>query len=466
MSDRRHVSFSSLVASLESGKLSVQKACQEIEACLLTNRYDHSVAEPQSREPCDGRLTYNNDGCHAETIIVASSSNALHTFSSTFLDTMAQPGLTRPRRYLCSCHTPSHNTARILTPWQHSRKQLHHLHLAGHKLQSCCCSSFSRSPCALSWRRCCDFCLCAMHACMHLCAWPREPALGDVCHRACVRACICKQHASWRCGWRIGHAWAGRACAGAPAVAERGAVQGAAQCGCGRAHQLHLPAWAPPHPHPAAAALCAWQVTLWQCLWRPRQLRRQHWATKSGSNCRWEEMLFLSLSEASMAGMITLRLNSEVKQTWGTGQLRGTCFLAKLMTDSALTQHGGCLSFPSSNSSSCLAAALPFHQLLPLSVQGGDGALAAVQGPHCAGRAGQPAHPPQRPHLFPLLDRLLRAARQPRQPHGRGHAPCAHPQPDAQFQLSEEGERCHCYTILHSLACALSGIMGTFLHPA
>lgn len=43
MSDRRHVSFSSLVASLESGKLSVQKACQEIEACLLTNRYDHTL---------------------------------------------------------------------------------------------------------------------------------------------------------------------------------------------------------------------------------------------------------------------------------------------------------------------------------------------------------------------------------------------------------------------------------------
>ncbi|CAK0739108.1 hypothetical protein CVIRNUC_001137 [Coccomyxa viridis] len=41
MSDRRHVSFSSLVASLESGKLSVQKACQEIEACLLTNRDNH-----------------------------------------------------------------------------------------------------------------------------------------------------------------------------------------------------------------------------------------------------------------------------------------------------------------------------------------------------------------------------------------------------------------------------------------
>ena len=51
MSDRRHVSFSSLVASLESGRLSIQKACQEIEACLLTNRYVHTVAEPTCSEP-------------------------------------------------------------------------------------------------------------------------------------------------------------------------------------------------------------------------------------------------------------------------------------------------------------------------------------------------------------------------------------------------------------------------------
>ena len=38
MTAQGYVSFASLNASLDSGKLSIQRACQEIEACLLSNR--------------------------------------------------------------------------------------------------------------------------------------------------------------------------------------------------------------------------------------------------------------------------------------------------------------------------------------------------------------------------------------------------------------------------------------------
>lgn len=39
MAVRGYVSFAGLNTSLDSGKLSIQKACQEVEACLLSNRY-------------------------------------------------------------------------------------------------------------------------------------------------------------------------------------------------------------------------------------------------------------------------------------------------------------------------------------------------------------------------------------------------------------------------------------------
>ena len=186
MSDRRHVSFSSLVASLESGKLSVQKACQEIEACLLTNRYDHTLLSISAASHAmavyarHGSM-YKDDKCHAGTIIVASSSNASHTFLSIFLDTMAQLGLIRPHRYTLSCHTPSHHTACILANRQHLCKWLHHLHLAGHSLQSCCCSSLYCSPvhslresAVTTARAQC------MHACMHACI-RRDSAAMRIC---------------------------------------------------------------------------------------------------------------------------------------------------------------------------------------------------------------------------------------------------------------------------------------------
>ena len=53
-----------------------------------------------------------------------------------------------------------------------------------------------------------------------------------------------------------------------------------------------------------------------------------------------------------------------VRQASEKGQLREACCLAELITHPPLTQHGSCLQPLSSGSSSSLAAALLFHQLL------------------------------------------------------------------------------------------------------
>ena len=95
-------------------------------------------------------MVYTDGACHAGTIIVASSSNALHKFLSTFLDTMAQPGLTRPHRYPYSCHIPRQCPAGIPAHLRHPRHTYRpwrrHSHHAGYIHQSCCCSSFHCSP--------------------------------------------------------------------------------------------------------------------------------------------------------------------------------------------------------------------------------------------------------------------------------------------------------------------------------